>query len=140
MNQPAIHTPISKTRILAVGGCPRDLSMLGCLFMGSSWELFTCGSLAEARQRLHEDAYPVVICQSELTDGDWKDLLRMTDLMEHPPSVLVIARQPDEALWAEALNSGAFGVLAGSANPRNVFRTLSNAWRNWKNRQPEWAM
>lgn len=126
-----------KTPILAVGGSPRDLSMLRCLFMGSSWELSTSRSLEEAGQLLQGNTFPVVICQNELPDGSWKDLLRITHLLDHPPSVIVVSRHHDDALWTEALNSGAFDVLTGSAKQGSVFRTLNNAWRSWKHRRSQ---
>jgi len=50
---------------------------------------------------------------------------------------VVTSRLADETLWAEALNLGAFDVLAGSANQKEVFHTLSSAWRSWKERQQQ---
>ena len=131
ITKPATQGP----SILAICGNQEDLRMLGCMFAGSSWELCTAGTLAEAGEWLQRNPAPVVLCESRLPDGDWKGLLRMADELEFPPSVVVTSRLADETLWAEALNLGAFDVLAGSANQKEVFRTLSSAWRSWKERQ-----
>jgi DNA-binding NtrC family response regulator len=135
MTKPVAQGSARKTAILAVSGNQSDLSMLGCLFAGSSWVLCTAGTLAEAGEWLQRSPAPVVLCESRLPDGDWKALLRMVGGLEDPPNVVVISRHADETLWVEALNSGAFDVLAGPTNQTDVFRALSSAWRSWKERK-----
>ena len=135
VTKPATPGSARKTAILAVSGSQPDLSLLGCLFAGSSWALCTAGTLAEAGEWLQWNPAPVVLCERRLPDGDWKSLLRMVDGLENPPNVVVISRHADETLWAEALNLGVFDVLAGSVNQKEVFPTLSSAWRSWKDRQ-----
>lgn len=137
MTKPATQGPARKTTILAVSGNQEDLRMLGCLFAGSSWVLRSAGTLAEAGVGLRRHPAPVVLCDSRLPDGDWKALLRMADELEFPPNVVVTSRLADETLWAEALSLGAFDVLAGFDNQKEVFRTLSSAWRSWKERQQQ---
>ena len=51
MTKAANPACVRKTAILAVSGNQTDLSMLRCLFAGSSWVLHTAGSLAEADLR-----------------------------------------------------------------------------------------
>jgi hypothetical protein len=41
------------------------------------------------------------------------------------------SRSADEFLWAEALNLGAYDVLARPFEPSEVMRTLSLAWLQW---------
>jgi hypothetical protein len=47
-----------------------------------------------------------------------------------PPLLIVPYRLADEYLWAEALNLGAFDVLAKSFDGNEVDRTLGLAWRH----------
>ena len=124
-----------KTAILAVSGNHADLSRLRCLFAGSGWELITAESLADAGQSLQRNMVPVVLCESRLPDGDWKALLLMVNQLAHPPKLIVTSRHADETLWAEALNLGAFDVLADPPRQKDVFHALSSAWRSWKDRQ-----
>ena len=135
MTEPGTKRAARKTAILAVSNNQADLNMLRCLFTGSSWELRTAETLAEAREQLQRDPVPVILCESWLPDGDWKVLLRVANELTNPPKVVVTSRLADDRLWAEALNLGAFDVLAAPGNQKDVFRTLSSAWRNWKDRQ-----
>ena len=43
-------------------------------------------------------------------------------------------RVADDHLWAEALNVGAYDVLAKPFDRREVTRTLSSAWLRWQQR------
>ncbi len=138
MTKPAPQGTAQKTAILAVSGNQSDLSMLRCLFAGSSWALCTAGTLAEAWEWLQRNPAPVVLCESSLPDGDWKALIPIVDALEDPPNVVVTSRHADDTLWAEALTVGAFDVLAGPANQKEVFRTLSSAWRSWSDRRRQY--
>ena len=131
MKKTEMRGSASKAVILAVSGSQADLSLLRCLFTGSSWELATAESVAEARVWLQRNSAPLVLCERLLPDGDWKDLLAVVNRMEGPPRIIVTSRQADDELWIEALNFGAFDVLRLPARPSEVFSALSSAWRNW---------
>jgi DNA-binding NtrC family response regulator len=137
LTEPGTKHAHRKTAILAVSGNQGDLKILGRLFMGSSWELRTAETLDEAREQLQREPVPVILCESWLPDGDWKALLRVANELTNPPKVVVTSRLADDRFWAEALNLGAFDVLAAPANQKEVFRALSSAWRNWKDRQQQ---
>jgi DNA-binding response OmpR family regulator len=54
----------------------------------------------------------VVVCERDLPPGSWKDVLEQVTILSDPPSLIVTSRLADERLWAEALNLGAYDVLA----------------------------
>jgi len=43
----------------------------------------------------------------------------------------VSSRLADERLWAEALNMGAWDVLAKPFDKMEVIRSVQSAWRRW---------
>ena len=45
------------------------------------------------------------------------------------------SRLADDRLWAEALNLGAWDVLAKPFEKSEVLRAVSTAWLDWKNKQ-----
>ena len=135
LTMPMTQASVPKTVILAVSGNQTDLEMLRCLFAGSSWKLCTAGTIAEACEWLRSNLTPAVLCEARLPDGDWKAFLRATDGLEHPPMVVVTGRHADDRLWTEALNLGAFDVLAFPARQAELFGLLSSAWRSWKDRR-----
>jgi len=98
------------------------------------WKLSHCASVQSARQRLKRSISPIVICDCDLGQDGWIGLLR--DFGDSPaaPSLIVTSRLADDRLWAEALNLGAYDVLAKPFDAAEVVRTLSFAWFQWANR------
>ena len=45
--------------------------------------------------------------------------------------MIVTSRSADERLWVEALNLGAYDVLAKPFDRDEVLRSVSMAWLNW---------
>jgi FixJ family two-component response regulator len=43
-----------------------------------------------------------------------------------------MAQAADERMWCEVLNEGAWDCLAKPFHEKEVFLTVSSAWRNWK--------
>jgi len=120
--------------VLAVSGDRQELEQLQHLFTESSWMVQALGSLAEARKWLRQNAVPVVLCAPQLPDGDWKDMLRVTEQIDPSPNLVVASRHADDRLWAEVLNLGGYDVLPLPAHALDTFRTVSGAWHNWKAR------
>jgi DNA-binding NtrC family response regulator len=74
----------------------------------------------------------VVICESQLPDGDWKLLLDGVSRVPSPPLMIVASTHADDALWAEVLNMGAYDVLSKPFDRTEVTRIISLAWLHWK--------
>jgi len=83
------------------------------------WAVRPAHTVAEAADQLAANTAPVVICETPLPDGDWKDLLDKT------PRLIVTARHADDALWAEVLNLGGYDVLAQPFDEMEVSRVLA---------------
>jgi DNA-binding NtrC family response regulator len=81
---------------------------------------------------LQQTRIPILLSDSDLTPGSWRDLLAETATLPDPPLVIVSSRIVDEEKWAEALNLGAYDVLAKPFNAEEVIRVLSSAWLHWK--------
>lgn len=79
----------------------------------------------------------VVLCERDLPDGDWRDVLGLALDLPHPAAVIVTCRQADEHLWAEVLNLGGYDVLAKPFDEREVGRSLALAWARWTEPSPE---
>jgi DNA-binding NtrC family response regulator len=104
------------------------------------WEPQSCGSVHSALRLMRVKRIPIVLCEQNIGNGTWKDLLERTSELPQVPSLIVTSRTADEHLWSEALNRGAYDVLATPFNPEEVGRVLHSAWNNWKyRRQPDEA-
>jgi DNA-binding response OmpR family regulator len=74
----------------------------------------------------------VVVCERDLLPGSWREILAETARLPFPPFLIVTSRLADERLWAEALNVGAYDVLAKPFDAKEVVWVLSLAWLHWK--------
>jgi DNA-binding NtrC family response regulator len=100
----------------------------------SRWELNESLTLASAVRVLRQRQIPVVICERDLQPGTWKEMLDHVGCLSSPPLVIITSRLADERLWAEALNLGAYDVLAKPFDKREVIRTVTSAWLHWTSR------
>ena len=112
---------MSAAQILLVGTAAGDT--LAGILRGGEWAVRPAHSFAEALEQLSGDGAPVVICESSLPDGNWKDLLGKT------PRLIVTSHAADEALWAEVLNLGGYDVLAQPFDEQEVRRVVAMAGR-----------
>jgi DNA-binding NtrC family response regulator len=124
-----------RVRVLAVSPYEQDHHALRHIFGHTAWSLESADTYSEACDRLMRNPAPVVLCEQRLQDGDWKDLLAMTQGMKDPSHLVVISKHADDRLWAEVLNLGAYDVLAKPLVSPEVFRIVGLAWRNWMDKR-----
>jgi DNA-binding NtrC family response regulator len=105
----------------------------------SRWTLREAATLSTARILLDEQPGVVLICEAVLPDGDWKELLEHTLRLPLPPPLIVVARQADDYLWIEVLNSGGYNLLAIPLEEREVFRLVSMAWLHLRDNRAQRA-
>jgi DNA-binding response OmpR family regulator len=91
----------------------------------------SCATLASGLAALRKRQFEVVVCERDLPPGSWKDVLEEVTILPDPPSLIVTSRLADERLWAEALNLGAFDVLAKPFDRTEAIRVVGAAWRAW---------
>jgi DNA-binding response OmpR family regulator len=105
----------------------------------SRWELNESLTLTSAVSVLRQQQISVVICERDLQPGTWREMLEQVGCLPSPPLLIVSSRLADERLWAEALNLGAWDVLAKPFDKREVIRAVTSAWLHWTGRFSAWA-
>ena len=124
--------PTCRVRVLSVSQHECDQIALAHIFGHTAWELETARGLLEASQKLLRpqpgSGSPVIICDESLPDGTWKELLHLTQDLSRPHNLIVTSHCPDDRLWAEVLNFGAYDVLQRPFRAQEVFRTVGLAW------------
>jgi DNA-binding NtrC family response regulator len=126
--------PDRAVTVLEVSAYESDHAALQRIFSHSKWKLHITRNCTEAMDFLTRKIIPVVVCDSDLPDGSWKDIMERTAQAANPPAVIVSSRLADDRLWSEVLNLGGYDVLAKPFNASEVFRDVSLAWLQWKNR------
>lgn len=100
------------------------MRMLGSLPMA----LQHVTDLEHARTAILTDPHQVILTEALLPDGTWLDVLNLAQAAPAPGSeVIVTDRQADARFWAEALNLGAYDLIAQPFAAAEVRRILSNA-------------
>ena len=137
MRQPiALATDSGHTvTILSVTPYEEDQFWLQIIISHSKWKLYRADRLESALAVLHEHEVGVVLSENDLPPHSWIDILDVIHHVQDAPSLIVTSRLADERLWAEALNLGAYDVLAKPFNRDEVLRTVSLAWLNWHHKR-----
>jgi DNA-binding response OmpR family regulator len=118
--------------LLSVSPIQHDHDTLASLLGSDQWRVHNVLSLRSASVFLRAHIVPSVICENDLSPGSWTQLLDEIRPLPIPPLLIVTSRVADDYLWAEALNLGAYDVLAKPFDLREVTRTLSSAWLHWQ--------
>lgn len=117
--------------ILLVSSYSEDLTALRRILQHDRWDIVRASGCKDAASHLRNHGAAVVVCDRDLPDGDWKDLLLATFDLPHAPMLLVSSRTADETLWAEVLNLGGYDVLLKPFDRAEVIRVINMAWRRW---------
>jgi DNA-binding response OmpR family regulator len=121
----------SSATVLAISPAHEDHCFLKGIF--DDCEVLHADSLQTALAVLQQQSVPIVICESDLGQHTWKHVLETITCLSRPPLVIVASRLADEVLWSEALNLGAYDVLAKPFDVEEVVRTVDAARRRWTN-------
>lgn len=77
----------------------------------------------------------VILCDSVLPDGTWREVLAHASCVAQPPPVIVAAGHADEQLWMEVLNGGAYNLVGKPLDEKELYNTVSRAWLHRRNRE-----
>ncbi len=123
--------------VLVISPVEEDHLILRNLFSHSKWHVDGVSKWERARVHPTLHRTPVVICERDLPDGDWKEVLTALSQFGDPPSLIVTSRLADDYLWAEVLNLGGYDVLMKPFERTEVFRVVSLAWLNWNQKREQ---
>jgi DNA-binding NtrC family response regulator len=117
--------------VLSVTPYEEDQLWLQDLVSHSKWKLYGADRLESALVALHEHQVGVVLSEKDLPPHSWTHMMDVMHHSQNAPALIVTSRLADERLWAEALNLGAYDVLAKPFDRDEVLRSVSLAWLNW---------
>jgi DNA-binding response OmpR family regulator len=117
-------------RTLLIAGPVEDNGPRRSVFDRLSWPIERVSNCAGVLFQARCHPPRVIVCERDLPDGTWKDVLEIAASLLRPPPVIVTSRLADDYLWAEVLNLGGYDVLAKPFDPREVARTLKLAWEH----------
>ena len=116
-----------RSRILFISGRQEDALHLAEMLSSLPLKLEHVESLDQARTRLNQLDYDVILTEADLPDGRWLDVLHLVRESPQETEVIVTDPRADAHFWAEALNLGAYDLLAQPFYEPEVRRILYNA-------------
>ena len=116
-----------RSRILFISGRDEDARHLSRMLHALPMRLEHVQSLDHARRQLNRHEYDVILTEAALPDGKWLDVLNLAREYPRETEVIVTDPQADARFWAEALNLGAYDLLAQPFYEPEVRRILYNA-------------
>jgi DNA-binding NtrC family response regulator len=116
-----------RSRILCISGHQEDARQLSQMLHALPLVVDHVGTLLLASAQLRKQDYDVVLTEATLPDGNWLDVLHLVRETPREMKVVVTDPQADAHLWAQALNLGAYDLLAQPFYEPEVRRILSNA-------------
>ena len=131
-----IETGCQNIPVLSVSPAAGDHTDLEALLPWPQWKVHRAASVASALAQLqHVRPMPLVVCERDLFQAAWQDLLMQTRLLPERPFFIVTSRSADDHLWAEALNLGAYDVLTKPFEIVELIRSLTLAWQHSQGRR-----
>jgi DNA-binding response OmpR family regulator len=120
------HRP---TEILMVNPAEQDREHVRLLFPNPDWRVHFVQSVCEAGQLLNQRPIDVILCDRDLPDGTWVDILGAAASAHFRPRVVVTSHRADERMWAEVLSLGGHDLLVTPFDPGEVGRVVEMALR-----------
>lgn len=116
-----------RPRVLVVMPSQRRLRLLPILEQ-SGMDVYVASHFHDALQKLSESAsFDLLFVDAELPDGSWQSLLESVLKIGKSCEMIVCSRLPDEQLWAEVLQSGAYDLIPEPYDEREVARIARSA-------------
>jgi len=117
-----------RRRVLSVSAFAGDHQAFREALNDPTWQVDVAANYQQAVARLRCDRMQVVVCESHLGDGTWKDLLSQIAAISDPPALIVSSGAVDEHLVAEVHNLGGYGVLLRPFKREEVRQMLAQAF------------
>jgi len=116
-----------RTGVLFVSPHSEDATLLSRMLGSLPVPLEHVADLQHARTIIHAEPYQVILTEATLPDGTWRDVLDVVRRVVPGPAVIVTDASADARFWAEALNLGAYDLIAQPFATAEVRRILSYA-------------
>ncbi len=120
--------------VLSISPAEEDHARLEQISGYSNWGIARARTWQEGSRILNQSPVPLILCERELPDGSWRDVVQAVARCPVAPLVIVTSRAADDALWAEVLNFGGWDVLAKPFEPAEVAWAVKTAWRECERR------
>lgn len=129
LERPSQNTLLDLKRILIVDDEEPIRRLLGYLLQSHGYETVLAGDAKDARHRLEDSPYALVLCDVRMPGESGMDLVRSL-LNQHPHTAAIMVTGLDSPILANAaLEMGAFGYIIKPFESNEVLINVANALR-----------
>ncbi len=126
------HCTISAGReqvaVVGVSGSVQIRRAIDALLARAGWCCHHVDNCAEALRTMVSTGARVVVTDTNLSDGTWRDLVDAARQQPDPPAVVVTSRHADEALWTDVIEHGAFDLVSVPGESSEFLRVVGLAF------------
>lgn len=116
-----------RSNILFISERHEDARRLTHMLRALPLELSHAENLRQARAKLWNGEFDLILTEAKLPDGNWLDVLHLARDFPRDLQVVVTDAVADARFWAEALNLGAYDLVTQPFYEPEVRRILWNA-------------
>jgi DNA-binding response OmpR family regulator len=131
-----LYEPAALKTVVSVSPIEQDQRDLRAILSECHAPVHSVSTMEDTLRSLIRGPIPLIVCDRDLPDGNWKALFQQTETLPCPPRFIVSSRLADEHLWIEVLNLGGQDVLRTPFVAREVRHAVESAWNAW---QLQWA-
>jgi DNA-binding response OmpR family regulator len=114
-------------KVLSVSAAEEDHSTLRLCVADMRCDVVPAPTCSSALNLLDRGDISIVICDSNLPDGTWRDILKSFRNASDKLILIVSSHCADGYLWAEVLNLGGFDVIAKPFRITELHHVLETA-------------
>jgi DNA-binding NtrC family response regulator len=129
MNRLYKQIAIGQPTVLLVAAESAERARLQAILQEANCRVLLCARGRDALELV--EFASVVICEAPLPDCSWQEILHKTQHRERPPAVIVTSTRTSGTRWAEALNLGAYDVIAQPVLADEALRVVRGAHRQY---------
>lgn len=122
--------------VIALIAGERDRRILAGVCSRNGWNAVLADTCDEARRELDRTEVPVVLCDRDLPERDWRRIVETLAASPQPSCILLLSKVVDDYLRDEVVRSGGYDVLRKPLREDEVASAVRLAWTYWNSARP----
>ena len=114
-------------RLLAILPGQEDAEQLRRIAAGLGWSVSVVDTPAEAMARLQSEPVTAAICDQDLPQEDWREVMNRIAALPKSPCVLLASRVMDQYLWNEVIQCRGYDVVSKPFQSEELRRVVAFA-------------
>jgi CheY-like chemotaxis protein len=123
---------LRRMHIVALVADYQERKVISAASFEESWAVQFAESSDDAREVSNRLLAPVILCDRDWPDMDWRAAVRSLASLPHRPCVILTSRVFDDYLWAELVRHGGYDLLAKPLRQSDVARVVRLAVTYWR--------